>query len=110
MFRIGTLDIAGNSIWDDLTCNPHWGEMIENLLPHQAAIDRTDITSHAFNDSFIDDLNSGRAFGPILSYRISKRGLPHAHILLILENKISPDDYDNYVSAEVPCPTTQEPL
>ena len=39
-----------------------------------------------------------------------KRGLPHAHILLILGNKISPDDYDNYVSAKVPCPTTQDPL
>lgn len=34
-----------------------------------------------------------------------KRGLPHAHILLILKPEFklkSPADYDKYVSAEIP--------
>ena len=31
-----------------------------------------------------------------------KRGLPHAHILLILDEPIHPDRFDEYVQAELP--------
>ena len=36
-----------------------------------------------------------------------KRGLPHAHILIILEERIRPDQYDDFVQAELPNAATQ---
>ncbi|CAI6365825.1 unnamed protein product [Macrosiphum euphorbiae] len=33
-----------------------------------------------------------------------KRGLPHVHILIWLENKIRPDDIDSLICAEIPDP------
>ena len=35
-----------------------------------------------------------------------KRGLPHAHVLLILDEPIHPDRFDEYVQAELPDHTT----
>lgn len=39
-----------------------------------------------------------------------KRGLPHAHILIWLENKIQPRYIDNYISAEIPNPNIDQLL
>ena len=39
-----------------------------------------------------------------------KRGLPHAHILLILDEPIHPDRFDEYVQAELPDHTTHPTL
>ena len=41
----------------------------------------------------------------IFVIEFKKRGLPHCHILLILHHTskpATPDDYDAYVSAEIP--------
>ena len=38
----------------------------------------------------------------IICIEFQKRGLPHAHILIWLENKIKINDIDNIISAEIP--------
>jgi hypothetical protein len=51
----------------------------------------------------------GKARAYIYVVEFQKRGLPHAHILLIMEDKYkpkTPDDIDRYISAEIPDPET----
>jgi len=36
------------------------------------------------------------------TFEWQKRGLPHIHLLLWLKNKITPDQIDNVISAELP--------
>ena len=56
----------------------------------------------------MDDLIKNKIFGDTIGHinviEFQKRGLPHAHILLILNNncKLDPDRIDNIVSAELP--------
>ena len=52
---------------------------------------------------------SGKIFGNILAYvytiEFQKRGLPHAHMLFVLDykNKLtSPEMIDKYITAEIP--------
>jgi hypothetical protein len=57
--------------------------------------------------ALIDDIQKGQIFGPARAYvyRIEwqARGLPHVHMLIILENKIlSARHIDEVISAEVP--------
>ena len=60
-------------------------------------------------DALLDDLNKNNCFGKVIAHlhvvEFQKRGLPHAHILIILrpEDRLkSPDQYDNFISAEIP--------
>ena len=55
------------------------------------------------------DITKEEIFGRVLSYmfvvEFQKRGLPHAHILIVLDEKDKPKtgkDYDDIVSAELP--------
>ncbi|XP_065209902.1 uncharacterized protein LOC135838199 [Planococcus citri] len=56
----------------------------------------------------MDAIVKKEIFGPVKSYMYSiewqKRGLPHAHILLWLVNKIRPDEIDKIICAELPDP------
>ena len=49
-------------------------------------------------------LTKGEAFGEVRCYMYfvewQKRGLPHAHILLWLKNKKSPNDIDKFICAD----------
>ena len=94
------------------TCNPKWPEITKELLPHQIAANRPDLTARVFHiklQELLKDLNANNWFGKVLAYvyvvEFQKRGLPHAHILLILapEDKIhSVENYNTIVSAEIP--------
>ena len=94
------------------TCNPKWPEITKELLPHQTAADRPDLTSRVFHiklQELLKDLCTKQCLGKVIAYiyvvEFQKRGLPHAHILLILapEDKIhSFEKYDSIVSAEIP--------
>lgn len=96
------------------TCNPRWPEITCELLPGQSSIDRPDLTARVFNlklRALLDDLLKkgilGKVVGHIYTVEFQKRGLPHAHILLILEAESKPrteEDIDRIVSAEIPCP------
>ena len=68
-----------------------------------------------FRTSYIYiSFSQGRIFGRVVTYTYSiewqKRGLPHAHILIWLENKLQPRNVDKYISAEIPNPNTDPTL
>lgn len=96
------------------TCNPKWTEITRELLPHQSAVDRPDLTARVFHiklQELLKDLLQKDCLGKVIAYiyviEFQKRGLPHAHFLLILvpENKLrSTENYDTIVSAEIPNP------
>ncbi len=98
------------------TCNPKWPEVTRELLPNQNAADRPDLTARVFHlklQELLKDLCEKNLLGKVIAYvyvvKFQKRGLPHAHILLILasEDKLqSVDDYDSIVSAEISDPVT----
>ena len=91
------------------TCNPHWKEIQDELFQGQVASDRYDIISRVFHlkhNKLMERLTKGQVFGPhkcfIYSIEWQKRGLPHSHTLLWLENPIRPDQIDEVVCAELP--------
>ena len=96
------------------TCNPKWPEIAKELLLNQTSADRPDLTARIFHiklQELLKDLINNNWFGKVVGYvyviEFQKRGLPHAHILLILspESKLqSIDNYDSIVSAEIPDP------
>ena len=101
-----------------MTTNPNWAEIKDNLLPGQTAQDRPDLTTRVFKqkkDQLIRDINNGKIFGDVVGYlwvvEFQKRGLPHAHILIILDSKDIPktaEQVDQIVCAELP-PNPDEP-
>ena len=97
-----------------MTCNPDWQEIRDELLPGQTAQDRPDLVARVFRAK-LEDLKKhvikGKLFGDVAAHvyviEFQKRGLPHAHMLIILSSgsKITnPDQYDNIVYAEIPDP------
>lgn len=92
------------------TCNPEWKEVQDSLLPNQKPHDRPDLLARAFNvrlKELLSVLKSG--FGETKSMihvvEFQKRGLPHAHILIILSKQCklrTPADIDDCISAEIP--------
>ncbi|OWY97223.1 Helitron helicase [Phytophthora megakarya] len=100
------------SLFITMTYNPNWPEIKENLFRRgQKASDRPDIVARVFMQKLKElnkDLDEG-VFG-IQAARVhvveyQKRGLPHAHILLILrpvDKPVSAEDVDNLVWAELP--------
>ncbi|XP_026435506.1 uncharacterized protein LOC113333209 [Papaver somniferum] len=94
-----------------MTCNPNWEEIRRNLKPGKQAHDRPDLTTRVFYSKFEElkvDLFTKGVLGKVVSHvhviEFQKRGLPHAHILIILHEKDklrTPDDYDRVVRAEI---------
>ncbi|XP_075494884.1 uncharacterized protein LOC142532481 [Primulina tabacum] len=95
-----------------MTCNPEWKEIKDNLKEGQKAQDRPDLTSRVFRAKLHDlktQIIKKEIFGKVAAYvyviEFQKRGLPHVHMLVILKPayKINtPDQFDYYVSAELP--------
>ncbi|KAL4436594.1 hypothetical protein ABPG75_003733 [Micractinium tetrahymenae] len=87
-----------------ITCNPQWREIQEELLPGQAAVDRPDLVDRVFKlklDFLLNLLTEqkilGKTIAKIFVVEFQKRGLPHAHILIILAGKDklrTPEDID----------------
>lgn len=91
------------------TCNPQWADIKDNLFDGQKPTDRHDITARVFRQklkTLMDLTVKLRVFSEVRCYMYSiewqKRGLPHAHILIWLVRKITPDQIDNIISAEIP--------
>ncbi len=94
------------------TCNPKWKEVTDCLLPLQFATDRPDLIARVFQNKLkqmCNDIQKGEVFGKVVArihvIEFQKRGLPHAHMLLILDEKDKPKtiEYINLiVSAEMP--------
>ena len=81
-------------------------------LNNQTASDRPDLVSRVFHcklKSLQKDLFDNHILGFVISHihviEYQKRGLPHAHLLIILNEEDkprTPDDYDTIVYAEIP--------
>ena len=80
-------------------------------MPGQTHYGRHDLTARVFRQKpikLMDAITKGRAFRATLCWMYSvewqKRGLPHAHILVWLQNKIRSDQRDSIISAGFPDP------
>ena len=74
-----------------MTCNPKWPEILRELLPGQTAQDRPDLVTRVFRAKLEDikkQLFHKHILGVVGAYvyviEFQKRGLPHAHFLLIM--------------------------
>ncbi|GFT68522.1 putative DNA helicase [Trichonephila clavipes] len=90
------------------TCNPAWDEVKELLLTGQSPSDRHDISARVFKQklkSLIDFIVKHHVFGETRCWMYciewQKRGLPHAHILIWMMEKITPNRIDEIISAEI---------
>src|SRR5438045_5259267 len=102
------------------TCNPNWDEIREALLPGQQPHHAPQVICRVFHlklHALLDDLTKRDVLGKIKAHvyviEFQKRGLPHAHILLILDEDhkiISVEDIDRCISAELPNPDTDPTL
>lgn len=95
-----------------MTCNPNWPEIKDNLIENQFPHDRPDIIARIFDlkrKLFIKYLTGtqgllGNCIAYVISVEYQKRGLPHLHCLLWMEeeSKPRPQNYDDFVQAEIP--------
>ena len=94
------------------TTNPKWPEIVNELEDFQTPNDRPVLISKVFNinlTALLGDLLIKKVLGSVSAHiyviEWQKRGLPHAHILLCLEesDKIKTiEQVDAIVSAEIP--------
>lgn len=92
----------------------------EALKPGEVPNDRTDIICGVFRlklNALMKFVTKDKIFGVVIGHihviEFQKRGLPHAHILLIMREEDKPrttEDYDKAVCAELPDPTTHPRL
>ncbi|XP_027076803.1 uncharacterized protein [Coffea arabica] len=95
-----------------MTCNPNWPEIKEHLIAADETQNRPDLISRVFHaklEKLKDELFKKHIFGEIAAYTYvienQKRGMRHAHFLLILKSKYklyTADEYDKIVCAEIP--------
>jgi len=93
------------------TYNPKGKEIIDALLPRQTAKDRPELITHVFNlklNAFLKDIKDGvlgNVIAGIWVIEFQKRGLPHLHILLILDEASKlriAKDYNCMILAKIP--------
>ncbi|XP_036343195.1 uncharacterized protein LOC118752408 [Rhagoletis pomonella] len=91
------------------TCNPKWDDIKNHLYPGQSATDRHDITARVFRrklQSLMDFIVKHKVYRDVQCFMYSvewqKRGLPHAHILIWLKQKLTTDKIDDIICAEIP--------
>nr|XP_027098996.1 uncharacterized protein LOC113718280 [Coffea arabica] len=97
-----------------MTCNPSWPEIKKHLADEDEIQNRPDLVSRVFRvkiEQLKDDLFKKNLFGEVAAYtyviKFQKRGLSHAHFLIILKQRskmFSLEAYDRIVSAELPDP------
>ena len=101
-----------HDIFITMTCNPAWPEIKEAMLRTDEAHNRPDLLSRVFHakvNILKEDLFKKHIFGDVAAYtyvvEFQKRGLPHIHMLIILQPRsklYSTESYDRIVSAEIP--------
>lgn len=95
-----------------LTCNLQLEKIKPNLHPNNTTPqDRHDLISRVFHlklQKLMYLINKGDIFGlcKCLTYTTEwqKRELPHAHLLIWLENKLRPDQIDDVIRAKISDP------
>jgi len=101
-------------IFITMTTNPDWLEIQRELLPGQTSYDRPDLVARVFKmklQELLDDVCKRNVFGRVSAYvyviEFQKRGLPHSHLLLMLDRTCrlrAPSDVDSCISAQWPNP------
>tara|TARA_B110001452_G_scaffold118768_1_gene98544 strand:+ start:1079 stop:4696 length:3618 start_codon:yes stop_codon:yes gene_type:complete len=101
-----------------MTCNPSWDEVTAALGPGQMPSDRPDLLCRVFRlklQELCRELYTDGIFGRVVAFlhviEFQKRGLPHAHILVVLgpaDQVLTNDDIDACVSAELPPPPRRQ--
>ncbi|KAL4590785.1 hypothetical protein LXL04_003728 [Taraxacum kok-saghyz] len=107
-------------IFITITCNPNWPEIKEYMMTHEESQNRPDLIVRVFHaklENFKKEIIKKELFGKVIAYtyvvEFQKRGLPHAHFLLILAPRhkmYNAEEYDEIVSAEIPCANTNPHL
>ena len=102
------------------TCNPSWPEIKNSLFVGEQPSDRPDLCVRVFHlklNALLDDLIKNNILGKVNAFTAmkedQKRGLPHCHILIILnddDKPRQPADIDRIVSAEIPDKEVNERL
>jgi len=97
------------------TCNPDWVEISENLKPGQKSWQRPDLLARVFKlklKMLMKDLTEKGLMGKCAVHvevvEFQKRGLPHAHILVIMMPQYIPastTEFDKCIHAEAPIET-----
>uniref|UniRef100_K3Z0E3 ATP-dependent DNA helicase n=1 Tax=Setaria italica TaxID=4555 RepID=K3Z0E3_SETIT len=95
-----------------MTCNPNWEEITRELQFAQTPQDRPDLVVRVFRaklEEMKNQLFKKHILGKVKVYtyvvEFQKRGLPHAHFLLIMTGKYKytcQEQYDRIISAELP--------
>ena len=93
-----------------MSCNPKWTEITSQLLPGQTAADRPDITVRVFKGKLADlfkiilkALKCKKFVYRIHVIEFQKRGLPHAHIAIKVDNEPkTSEEIDAVISARMP--------
>lgn len=95
-----------------ITCNPNWPEIKQELKHNDEVQNRPDLIVRIFRaklEELKNDLYKNNIFGPVVAHiymiEFQKRGLPHAHLLIIFNrgHKISSaQQVDRIVSCEIP--------
>lgn len=108
------------SLFITMTANPGWPEITGCLVNGQTPSDRSDIVCRVFKmklDELMTDLVTRGRLGTVISYlmvnEFQKRGLPHTHILLILDDLSKPktaEAIDNLFTATIPDSITEPKL
>lgn len=103
-----------------MTANPNWPEVKDALKPGQNASDRPDLVARVFSQKSEHLIHLimkkgilGKAVAQVHTIEYQKRGLPHMHLLIILDENSkfhTPEDVDKAVSAELPDPTLDSEL
>ena len=96
-------ELGGIDLFLTFTCNPKWSEITEELLPGQSAEDRPDLCARVFNlkknalfQSLFKDGLLRKAIAHMFSIEFQKRGLPHLHLLIILDHDSKPKTVHDY--------------
>ena len=98
-----------------MTANPNWPEITAELLPGQKASDRPDLVARVFQlkkKALIQDIVKkngilGTCVANIYTIEFQKRGLPHIHLLIIVDENSrlhEPEEVDRIIRAEFPNP------
>ncbi|XP_019235659.1 PREDICTED: uncharacterized protein LOC109215991 [Nicotiana attenuata] len=103
-----------------MTCNPSWPEIKQHLLSTDETQNRPDLVSRVFRakvEELKADILKRNFFGKVAAFmytiEFQKRGLPHAHFLIILSDEyklLTPESYDKFVCAELPNADTEKHL
>ncbi|XP_019238028.1 PREDICTED: uncharacterized protein LOC109218148 isoform X1 [Nicotiana attenuata] len=103
-----------------MTCNPSWTEIKEHLWSTDEAQNRLDLITRVFKakiEELKTDILKRNIFGKVVAFmytvEFQKRGLHHAHFLIILGNEhklLTTEAYDNIIRAELPDDKTESDL